>query len=124
MGFTLIEMMVALAVFALAAMALIRLEGATIRSTATLDAMSIAQLVARNIAVESLTDATPPPTGETRGIEENGGRSWTWRRDTRAIGDGNAFQIDVRVSDIGGNVLGRLSVIRPPAPPLDPAGQP
>ena len=32
-GFTLIEMMVALAVFSLAAMALIRLEGATIRST-------------------------------------------------------------------------------------------
>lgn len=120
-GFTLIEMMVALAVFALAAMALLRLEGATIRSAGTLDATLIAQMVARNIAVESLTDATPPVTGETRGVEQNGGRDWTWRRVTTPLGDQKALQIEVSVSDVAGTSLGHLTVVRPPDVPVAPA---
>jgi general secretion pathway protein I len=62
-GFSLIEMMVALAVFSLAALALIRLEGAIIRSAGTLDRTMIAQIVARNVAVETLTDPQPPVRG-------------------------------------------------------------
>jgi general secretion pathway protein I len=54
-GFTLLEMLVALAVFSLAALALLRLEGATVRQTGQLDERMLAQLVARNIAVETLT---------------------------------------------------------------------
>lgn len=116
-GFTLIEMMVALAVFALAALALIRLEGATIRGTATLDATVLAQMVARNVAVETLTDAQPPVRGASGGQEENGGRLWQWRRVATPIGDQGALRIDISVADAGGAMLGRLSVIRPPAAP-------
>jgi type II secretion system protein I len=54
-GFTLVEMMVALAIFSLAALALLRLEGATVANTARLDDQAMAQIVARNIAVETLT---------------------------------------------------------------------
>ena len=46
-GFTLIEIMVALAVFSLAAMALVRLESATIRGASILDDTLVAQMVAR-----------------------------------------------------------------------------
>ncbi len=116
-GFTLIEMMVALAVFALAALALIRLEGATIRGAATLDATVLAQMVARNVAVETLTDARPPVRGASGGQEENGGRQWQWRRVATPIGDQGALRIDISVADPDGAVLGRLSVIRPPAAP-------
>ncbi len=76
-GFTLIEIMVALAVFSLAALALIRLEGATIRGATTLDSTLTAQLVARNVAIEAVTDARPPVIGDTTGVETNGGRAWS-----------------------------------------------
>ncbi len=117
-GFSLIEMMVALAVFALAAMALIRLEGAIIRSASSLDRTMMAQIVARNVAVETLTDAQPPVTGISNGVEDNGGRSWNWQRIAAPLGDQGAVRIDVTVSDTTGTALGRLTVVRPPNRPV------
>ncbi len=117
-GFSLIEMMVALAVFALAAMALIRLEGAIIRSASSLDRTMMAQIVARNVAVETLTDAQPPVTGISNGVEENGGRSWNWQRIAAPLGDQGAVRVDVTVSDTTGTALGRLTVVRPPNRPV------
>lgn len=117
-GFSLIEMMVALAVFALAAMALIRLEGAIIRSASSLDRTMMAQIVARNVAVETLTDAQPPVTGISNGVEDNGGRSWNWQRIAAPLGDQGAVRVDVTVSDTTGTALGRLTVVRPPNRPV------
>lgn len=114
-GFTLIEIMVALAVFSLAALALIRLEGATIRSTALLQSTLLAQIVARNVAVEAVSGVQPPTRGRVSGAEQNGGRAWRWVRDVRAIGDGDVMRIDVAVADQEGAVLGRATMIRPPA---------
>lgn len=113
-GFTLIEMMVALAVFSLAALALIRLEGATLRSTGILDETLTAQMVARNVAVEAMTDAQPPPAGATSGNEKNGGRDWSWTRQVTPMGDAGTLRIDVAVAD-GGAPIARLMVVRPGA---------
>jgi general secretion pathway protein I len=82
-GFTLVEMLVALAIFSLAAMALLRLEGATVRTTALLQEQALAQTVARNLAVEALTDPQPPAFGATKGEAVNAGRTWRW---TRVVG--------------------------------------
>ena len=112
-GFTLIEMMVALVVFSLAAMALIRLEGATIRGAGMLDSTLIAQMVARNVAIEAMTDAQPPAIGSANGVEQNGGRNWTWTRSTQPTGDARILRIDVAVADAAGTVQGRLTVVRP-----------
>ncbi|WP_277979382.1 type II secretion system minor pseudopilin GspI [Sphingomonas phyllosphaerae] len=117
-GFTLIEIMVALAVFSLAALALIRLEGQTIRSTGILSATLLAQAVARNVAIEAVTDAEPPVRGRSSGVEQNGGRAWTWVREVQPLGDGDVMRVDVSVSDRGGAVLGRMTMVRPPAPAL------
>ena len=116
-GFTLIEMMVALAVFSLAALALIRLEGATIRTAGILDSTVLAQIVARNVAVEALTDPQPPVRGLSTGVEQNGGRSWTWRRVATPVGDQGVVRIDVSVSDVEGTSLGHLTIVRGPNPP-------
>jgi general secretion pathway protein I len=116
-GFTLIEIMVALAVFSLAALALIRLEGQTIRSTGVLSATVLAQTVARNVAIEAVTDAQPPLRGRATGVEQNGGRAWTWTREVSAIGDGDVMRIDVAVAGADGSVLGRMTMVRPPADP-------
>jgi general secretion pathway protein I len=111
-GFTLIEMMVALAVFSLAALALIRLEGATIRGAGTLDTTLMAQMVARNVAFEALTDARAPTIGTATGIEQNGGRAWSWTRVTQPTGDTRILRIDVSVMDPSGRNAGRLTVVR------------
>ena len=111
-GFTLIEMMVALAVFSLAALALIRLEGATIRGAASLDTTLMAQTVARNVAIEALTDARPPAIGTATGIEQNGGRGWAWTRATQPTGDVRILRIDVSVMDASGRSAGHLTVVR------------
>lgn len=111
-GFTLIEMMVALAVFSLAALALIRLEGATIRGAAILDSTLTAQMVARNIAIEAMTDAKPPTLGIAKGVEQNGGRAWSWTRTTRPTADPRIVRIDVEVADAAGSRQGHLTVVR------------
>lgn len=123
-GFTLLEMMVALAVFSLAALALIRLEGAVMRGTATLDETILAQVVARNVAIDALSDARPPAFGKAEGTEENGGRAWHWTRQAAALGDQGAVRIDIVVTDRAGVSRGRLTVVRPPDPPAAPATVP
>lgn len=117
-GFTLVEIMVALVVFSLAALALLRLEGQTIRSTGIVSATLLAQIVARNVAIEAVTDAQPPLRGRASGVEQAGGRAWRWVRDVQPLGDGDVQRIDVAVSDAGGAVLGRATMVRPPAEPV------
>lgn len=110
--------MVALTVFSLAALALIRLEGQTIRSTGIVSATLLAQTVARNVAIEAVTDPQPPVRGRSAGVEQNGGRAWRWVRDVQPIGDGDVMRVDVAVSDASGAVLGRMTMVRPPAEPV------
>jgi len=81
-GFTLIEMLAALAIFSLAALALLRLDGAVVSNASRLQGQAMAQIVARNIAVETMTDPEPPALGEERGQVANGGRTWDWSRAT------------------------------------------
>jgi general secretion pathway protein I len=111
-GFTLIEMMVALAVFSLAALALLRLQGATVSSTAVIETRALGQIVANNLAVEALTDAVPPPLGKSEGVIENGGRKWRWSRITKRTADVRIVRIDIGVIDEFGRPGGALSLAR------------
>jgi len=111
-GFTLIELVVALAVFSIAALALLRLEGATLQSTADLRERMLGQIVARNIAIEALSDTTSPAFGRTAGEEDNGGRAWRWTRIVRRTSDARLQRIDVAVTDEAGRPAGALTVFR------------
>ncbi len=111
-GFTLIELMVALAIFSLAAMALLRLEGATVAQTAILRDRTMGQIVARNVAIEALTDKGAPPIGVLNGEETNGNRVWHWVRLTSKTPDERVQRIDVSVTDDAGQREGALTVFR------------
>jgi general secretion pathway protein I len=117
-GFTLIEIMVALAVFSLAVLALLRLETATIRGASTLDDSLVAGLVARNVANDAISEARPPVAGRTAGSEVNGGRSWNWVRNVRPTGNTSIVRIDVAVTNRAGQIVGRTTAIRPADIPL------
>ena len=97
-GFTLIEMLVGLAIFSLAALALLRLEGATVSNTGRLEEQAIAQIVARNIAVEAMTDPVAPAFGRTGGQVVNAGRAFAWTRDTGRSPEPRIQQIAIAVT--------------------------
>ena len=111
-GFTLIEMLVALAIFSLAALALLRLEGATVSSTARLQEQALAQMVARNLAVEALTDPVPPALGERRGQTVNAGRTWRWTRRTGRSPEPRILQIRIEVASDRGSDAASLTLFR------------
>jgi general secretion pathway protein I len=112
-GFTLIETLVALAIFSLAALALLRLEGATLSSTAVLADRAIGQIVVRNLAVEIMTDARAPAFGEATGAVVNAGRTWRWVRQTKQTDDLRIVRIDLALMDETGRASGALSLARP-----------
>lgn len=112
-GFTLIEMMVALAIFSLAALAIIRLEGATLKSTGTLADQAIGQIVVHNLAVQTLTDPLPPAFGGGEGQVINGGRTWRWTRNVTRTADARIVRIDLSVTDDAGRPSAQLSLARP-----------
>jgi general secretion pathway protein I len=109
-GFTLIEMLVALAVFSLAALALLRLGGATATNSARLQEQALAQIVARNLAAEVLSDPEPPAFGALAGETVNGGRRWLWTRTTGRSPEPRIQQIEIRVVGESGDP-GRATLI-------------
>jgi general secretion pathway protein I len=111
-GFTLIEMLVALAIFSLAALALLRLSGATVSTTARLQDQALAQIVARNIAVETLTDPSPPAFGVTGGETVNAGRNWLWTRRTARSPEPRIQQILIHVASDRGREGATLTIFR------------
>lgn len=111
-GFTLIEMLVALAIFSLAALALLRLGGATASNSALLGDQAIAQVVARNLAVEAITDPLPPSFGTMAGNAENAGRSWRWTRTVGRSPEPRIQQIEIEVASASGPARARLTVFR------------
>jgi general secretion pathway protein I len=112
-GFTLIEMLVALAVFSLAALALVKLDSSTIRTSSSIEEHLIARITLNNLAVEALTDPGPAPLGSSKGEVVNAGRRWLW---TRQVSRGDAgtglMRIDLALSNGQGQALVTQSVIK------------
>lgn len=85
-GLSLIELLVALAVFALVVVALLNLSGGTTRSALQIETRALAGILAENLAVEAqLGDATPDAA---QGEERLGDRQWRWQRALEPAGAG------------------------------------
>lgn len=105
-------MLVALSIFSLAALALLRLEGATVSNTARLHEQALAQIVARNIAIETMTDPMPPAFGRTGGTSSNGGRTWIWTRTTERSPEPRIQMIAIAVRTQSGPEGASLTIFR------------
>ena len=99
-GFTLIEMLVALAVFAIAALTLLRMEGASIARTADLDQRLLREVVAQNLATEWLTDPAPPALGDVNGQTANMGRQFAFTRHVEKMSDAGVIRVVVSVHEV------------------------
>lgn len=105
-------MLVALAVFSIAALALLNLETVTVTNTMQLQDRTLGQIVARNVAVEALTDPRPPAQGSESGEEVSGGRTWRWTRLTGESPESRILQIDIAVTNEAGDHAAALTVFR------------
>jgi len=115
-GFTLIEVMVALSVFAIAGLALVNAQTESLRASGGLEARLVAQIVAENRVVEIMTAPAPPDIGIRSGEVEMAGRRWRWTQRTLETGVGMR-RVDVDVKREGADqVLAGVTAFRGAAP--------
>lgn len=79
-GFTLLEVMLAMAVFAIAGVALLGAAGNNFRNLSQLETKMFAQWVASNQLVTASLDETWPPKSNEKGKVEMAGREWFWQK--------------------------------------------
>lgn len=97
-GFTLLEILVALAVLALSLGALVTAVSSQARNTAHLVERTLAQWVAGNTIAEIRLEAAWSEPGVRRGRSDMSDRTWTWRAVTTATDDPDLRRIDVSVA--------------------------
>lgn len=100
-GFSLVELLVALAVFSLAAMALLNLSGENTRSAARVEDRTLGGVVAENLAVEAAI-ASRLEAGESSGEATLAGRPWRWTRTVAPTEHPGLLRVDIRVSTAEG----------------------
>lgn len=96
-GFTLLEVLIALAVVALAMGATIKAVGEYTGNQAYLRDRTLATWVARNVLVQYQLDAAWPDVGESKGTMEMGRREWRWRARFSQTEESALRRVDVEV---------------------------
>jgi len=96
-GFTLLEVLIALAVVALAMLALTRTATLQVGGFDALRERTLAGWVAANVLEETRLATALPSTGRSDGRVEFASREWRWTRDVRATPDPVIRRIDVQV---------------------------
>jgi len=112
-GFSLLEVVVAVAVFSLGALAVINVLGQGSRETVADESRAVAAIVAENRLAEAMAQSRPPASGLTRGAETALARTWDWEMRVGPSPDPRILRIDVDVRANGGKqLLASLSSFR------------
>ncbi|TYK67129.1 type II secretion system minor pseudopilin GspI [Colwellia echini] len=100
-GFTLIEVMLAMAIFAIAGVALLGVSDNNYRHISHLEEQMFANWVASNQLVESSLDKTWPPKNNKKGEVTMAGRTWYWKQKVikTASNDLQSVVIEVRKNE-------------------------
>lgn len=96
-GFSLVEALVALSVFAVAGLALAQLQTQSLRTLSDVESRALASFVAQNKMVQVLAAASPPAIGTTRQEVRLANRDWTIRVQTEPTSAAGTRRIDVHV---------------------------
>lgn len=112
-GFTLLEVLVALAVLAIGLGAIIKVAIETTAGVSYLRDRTLAGWVASNKVNELLLAPGWPAPGETRGNISMGGRDWSWRLQISNTDDADLRRLDVAVGSAGSDrVLVELAAFK------------
>jgi len=96
-GFTLLEVLVALTIIALALGALISTSGSHASSAGYLKQKTIAHWVAMNEITQLQVEKEWPGKGDTKGSSQMAGAEWYWTRTVKETEDENALQVEFRI---------------------------
>ena len=111
-GFTLIEMLVALSVFAIAALALLRIDAYAVGTASNLRENGMARIVARNeAALYTTAPGAPTPGTETRNVV-NGGQTFLVATTTEPTADPRFFTGIITVRPLPSGPSQRLVTVR------------
>ncbi|USJ01841.1 type II secretion system minor pseudopilin GspI [Xanthomonas prunicola] len=112
-GFSLLELMVALAIFGMAVVGLLNLSGESARTAVVLEERALAAVVAENQAIEAVLAPAAAIRAPANGQVVLGGRSWDWQRQALPAGAAGSVRVEVRVRAAGqGQEVASLSVLR------------
>jgi general secretion pathway protein I len=98
-GFTLIEVLIALAVLAIAMLAVIGTAGTSTHTAAQLRDDTLAHWVAMNELTALRVAPTWPALGKQDDDAEMGGRKWHWEANVTTTSDADLLRVDIDVSD-------------------------
>jgi len=96
-GFTLLEVLIALAVLAIAMGAVIKATGDYTGNHAWLRDRTLAIWVARNVLVQFQVENAWPDVGERKGTQEMGRREWRWLARVSQTEEAQLRRLDVEV---------------------------
>lgn len=99
-GFTLLEVLVALAIVAIALLAALRASGQSTANVGELRARLLAGWVAENILAEHRARGDWLPLGVERGVQREGGMEFVWRREVIPTPNPAFRRVDVFVSAV------------------------
>lgn len=99
-GFTLVEVMVALAIFAIAGGAVVKSAYEHLHSLSILENITFATWVANNELTRSSLESTIkwPLDKDKKGEEQMGGQTWYWEREAVKTVDDTLYQVTVTVA--------------------------
>jgi general secretion pathway protein I len=97
-GMTLLEVMVALGVFATAGLAVMNTASEHVRSLSYLQEKTFATWVASNQLTQLTLEKRWPGAAWVKGSEEMGGQTWYWQWQGVETGDPNFKALDIEVS--------------------------
>lgn len=114
-GFTLVEVLVALAIFSVAALGLARVTSDSLRSADAIEARFAARIVAEARLTETLTSPEPLRNGISTGVDVQLSREFAWSEEILPVGSGSAdlVSVEVRVTSVAtGQQLAQVSALR------------
>ncbi len=114
-GFTLLEVMVAVAVIGLALTAITASISQMIDAASTMRMRTYANWIAQNRIAELRLAAQAPEIGASNGEVEYANADWVWRAEVSETGVEDLYRIDVSVSLAGGEPIRTVSGFTSPA---------
>ena len=97
-GFTLLEVLVALGIFALVAASILTVSGRSLQNAARLEEKTLAMWVADNRLTEMQLAEVPPGEGRDQGESDFAGRRWEWRSEVAATSEPDMRRVIVLVA--------------------------
>ncbi len=98
-GMTLLEVMVALLIFAMTGTAILKAAGDHLSSVGQVEAVTFANWVASNRLSQLQLDTTWPPKNNVKGNMEMADRTWYWRQSVTKTNDDDLRAVTIYVGE-------------------------